>query len=461
MVTKMYKRWNQPGGYRRILQISLPLVASMASTTIMEFTDRIFLGHYSLEAIAAALPAGILHFVIICFFMGVINYTNVFVAQYSGADEPENVGASIWQGLYCAMLGALFLFGVSFFAEELFILGGHGPEVRKLEAIYFRILCFGAAPALVSVSLSCFFSGRGYTRPVMLVNLFAACMNIPLDYALINGKLIFPELGIAGAALATTMAWTITALFFAWLVFTPRNNQLFAVWRARKFNGEIFGRLMKFGLPGGVQFFMEMFAFTFFIFMTGRLGKLELAATNIAFSINSLAFMPMLGFHIGISTIVGQAIGRGEPLVGARAVTNSLHLTLTYMGLVVIVFLFAPEWLLKLFRPHDMGASEFESLVQTGVVLLRFVSLYTFFDALCLTFSGALKGAGDTRFVMLTMLFCSICIMVIPAYLTVEIFKAGLFAVWCVATAFISSLGIAYFLRYRSGKWQGMNVMGK
>lgn len=433
----------------------------MASTTIMEFTDRIFLGHYSLEAIAAALPAGILHFVIICFFMGVINYTNVFVAQYSGAGEPEKVGASIWQGLYCAMLGALFLLGVSFFSEELFIWGGHGPEVRKLEAIYFRILCFGAGPALISVSLSCFFSGRGYTRPVMLVNLFAACMNIPLDYALINGKLIFPELGIAGAALATTMAWGITALCFIWLVFTKKNNQLFAVWRARRFDGELFGRLMKFGLPGGVQFFMEIFAITFFVFMTGRLGKLELAATNIALTINSLAFTPMLGFHVGISTIVGQAIGRGEPAIGARAVTNSLHLTFTYMALVVMVFLFVPEWLLRLFRPQGMGTVEFEAMVETGVVLLRFVSLYTFFDALALTFSGALKGAGDTPFVMKTMLFCSIVIMVIPAYLAVEVFGGGLFEVWCVATAFISSLGIAFWLRYKSGKWQGMNVIGR
>ena len=82
----MIARWSKPNGYRRVLAISLPLVASMGSITLMQFTDRMFLANYSVDAIAAALPAGIASFTSIAFFMGVANYTNAFVAQYTGAN---------------------------------------------------------------------------------------------------------------------------------------------------------------------------------------------------------------------------------------------------------------------------------------------------------------------------------------------------------------------------------------
>jgi MATE family multidrug resistance protein len=96
----MIERWSRPYGYRQVLAISLPLVASMGSFTLMQFTDRVFLANYSVDAIAAALPAGIASFTCIAFFMGVANYTNAFVAQYTGARAFSRVGASLWQGIY-------------------------------------------------------------------------------------------------------------------------------------------------------------------------------------------------------------------------------------------------------------------------------------------------------------------------------------------------------------------------
>ena len=105
----MLERWSKPNGYRQVLAISLPLVASMGSITLMHFTDRMFLANYSLDAIAAALPAGIASFTSIAFFMGVANYTNAFVAQYTGARAFNRVGAALWQGIYFSLMSALLL----------------------------------------------------------------------------------------------------------------------------------------------------------------------------------------------------------------------------------------------------------------------------------------------------------------------------------------------------------------
>ena len=193
--------------YREVLRVSLPLVVSMSSTMIMEFTDRIFLANYSLDAIAAALPAGITSFLFISFFMGTAQYLNVFVAQYTGSGTLHRVGAVLWQGIYFSVLSGVAMAGLYFLAEPLFRLGGHSPEVQALEVVYFRILCLGSGILIIGTSLSCFFSGRGRTRPVMILNMIGTLFNIPLDYALINGIWIFPEWGIRGAAIATVMSW--------------------------------------------------------------------------------------------------------------------------------------------------------------------------------------------------------------------------------------------------------------
>ena len=103
--------------YRQVLRVSLPLVVSMSSVMIMEFTDRIFLANYSLDAIAAALPAGITSFLFISFFMGTAQYLNVFVAQYTGSGQLHRVGAVLWQGIYFSVLSAVTMACLSFLAE--------------------------------------------------------------------------------------------------------------------------------------------------------------------------------------------------------------------------------------------------------------------------------------------------------------------------------------------------------
>ena len=120
--------------------------------------------------------------------------------------------------------------------------------------------------------------------------------------------------------------------------------------------------LMRFGLPAGVQLFIEIFSFTFFIFMVGRIGKNELVATNVAFSMDTLGFLPVVGLSIGVSTLVGQAIGKNQPKDGGRVVASALQISMTYMGSVALLFILAPHWLIELFHTADISPVEFEQL---------------------------------------------------------------------------------------------------
>jgi len=448
---------NKP--YRQVLRVSLPLVISMSSTMIMEFTDRVFLANYSLDAIAAALPAGITAFLFISFFLGTAQYLNVFVAQYSGSGRPQRVGAVLWQGIYFSILSGVALAGLSFLAEPLFELGGHPIEVQVLEAVYFKVLCLGSGILIVGTALSCFFSGRGQTRLVMIITMIGTLFNIPLDYALINGIWIFPEWGILGAAIATVMSWLLVALIFVLLVFTKENDRSFKVLTHRAVEADLFGRLMRYGIPSAIQFSLDIFAFTFFIFIVGRIGKVELAATNMVFSINSLAFMPMMGFSLGTSTLVGQALGRNRVNEAVAATKATIHIVLGYIFILLVLFLFLPQPLLELFRPRHLAPENFAPIVSIGIILLRFVAAYIFFDALYMVCIGVLKGAGDTRFIMCSIGVLSLAIMILPVYIGVAVFGAGLYYAWSCATAFVFFLfGVSYW-RYRQGRWKNVRVI--
>jgi MATE family multidrug resistance protein len=445
--------------YRQVLRVSLPLVVSMSSTMIMEFTDRIFLANYSLDAIAAALPAGITAFLFISFFLGTAQYLNVFIAQYTGSGRPQRVGPALWQGIYFSVVSAAAMAALFFLAGPLFELGGHPPEVRELEVTYFRILCLGSGVLIAATALSCFFSGRGKTRPVMIINMIGMLFNIPVDYALINGIWFFPEWGIRGAAIATVMSWALVAVVFAFMVFTAENNRIFNVRNHRAFEANLFGRLLRYGVPSAVQFSMDMLAFAFFIFMVGRIGKLQLAATNIVLSINSLAFMPMMGFSLATSTLVGQAMGRNRPDEAVAATRATIHVVLVYIFILLVLFLLMPQPLLELFRPTHLTPEVFVRISETGILLLRFVAAYLFFDALYMIFIGVLKGAGDTRFIMWSMGTLSLAVMILPVYIGVEVFKAGIYFAWSCATCFVFLLFAVSFWRYRNGRWKKMRVV--
>jgi MATE family, multidrug efflux pump len=455
----MTKRWSRPNGYRSVLAISLPMVATMGSITLMQFTDRVFLANYSVDAISAALPAGIAAFTCLSFFMGVANYTNAFVAQYTGAGVRSRVGAALWQAIYFSLGSGVILASFTLVSGPLFDLIGHSPHIRTLEKIYFNVLTLGGGITVLASAMACFYVGRGLTWTVMLIHMAGAAVNIPLDYCLINGLGPFPELGISGAAIATVTAYGVILAALSILIFSPLNRRRFGTWSRRAFDRELFLRLMRYGLPSGIQFFLEIAGFTFFIQMLGRLGDLELAVSNIVLSIESLAFLPMVGFHIGTATLVGQAIGRNRPEDGSYATTSAFHITLLYMLCVSSLFVLMPGPLLRVFTSVRTTAPDYAGIMNLGVILLRFVAVFCLFDSLNLVFSGAIKGAGDTRFIMWTIGALSLGMMIIPTYLAVEVFKAGLYVLWALATLYVCGLGMAFMLRYRNGKWKNMRVI--
>ena len=160
---------------------------------------------------------------------------------------------------------------------------------------------------------------------------------------------------------------------------------------------ELLGRLLRYGLPTGLQMAAELSAFSVFLFLVGRLGTRELAATNLALNINMLSFVPMLGVGMAVMTLVGKRIGEGRPKLAERTTWLAARSVATYMFVFGMLFVVFPETILLPFTGWH-AASEMASIRDQVVVLLRFVAVYTFFDGMAIVFAFAVRGAGDTRF---------------------------------------------------------------
>ena len=451
-------RWSAPGGYREFLQIAFPLILSTASWSVQHFVDRVFLTWYSTDALAASLPAGLTSFVFVSFFLGIAGYVNTFVAQYVGAGRPDRVGAALWQGGYLAMLSGVAGLLVALMAVPIFDLVGHEEPIRANEVVYFRILCWGMGPLILSTALSCFYSGRGRTWSVLGVNIAATGVNIVLDYGMIFGAWGLPEMGLRGAAWATNTAAVFAAGLYLVLLARPSHRRRFGTYGAWRFDRALFARLLRYGGANGVNFMLDIFSFTFFILIIGRVGTLELTASNLAFNINSLAFMPLIGAGIALSTMVGQRLGAEAPADAEYCTWSGLHVALGYAGIMTAAYILVPDLFLL---PYGAGASgeEFAAARDLARSLLRIVGLYCLFDAAYIMFTAALKGAGDTRYIMYAGFLLGMSIMVAPPLIAVEWFDAGVYTVWVFIVTYLAVAAAVFYRRFRIGPWKSMRVI--
>ncbi len=449
----------EPGGYRHILRVAYPLMISMGSFTLMQFVDRIFLSWYSATAIQAAVPAGILSFTFICGFMALAGYSNTFVAQYYGSGNPDGCSRATAQAVWLALLSWPVMLMLIPFGRQLIISSGHPSEIIGEELSYFTILMIGSVTSPLGAAVSGFYTGRGLTLVTMSATVVSNLVNLVLDYALIFGHWGFPEMGIEGAAWASVIAGLVLPAILFILYFSRGTDAVYATRSTFRFEAPLFRRMLRYGIPAGVHLALDLASFAIFVMLTGRMGAQALAASNIALSINMLAFLPMIGIAIATAAVVGQFQGRRESGYAERACWTALKLGTTYMGLVGLTYILFPEFYISLFTIQGSELS-LDEVLPIGRILLILTALWGLADASNLILAGALKGAGDTRFVMYYSLAVAWGFLVTGQVLIVIVFKLGIFVAWGWTAVYIAILASGYLWRFRSGKWKNIDLLG-
>jgi MATE family multidrug resistance protein len=210
-----------------------------------------------------------------------------------------------------------------------------------------------------------------------------------------------------------------------------------------------------------VKNFVDAAEFMLFVILLGRIGTNELAATNIAFNLNSMAFIPMFGMGTALMTLVGRRIGERRPDLAVRSTRYAFAVSAVYMLVFATLYLGLPDLMLIPYGGEE-NAESFQHVRPIVVTLLKFVAAYSFFDAMAIIYGSAIRGAGDTTFSLWWTCSTGWLLMVLPAfvvYFVVESPAHRLIGCWSAATFYIVVVGIGFALRFRGGKWQAMSVI--
>ena len=441
---------------RALLAVALPMVISQASDTVMLFADRLMVSRLGGRYLAAAMSGGITHVTVAAFFVGLVGYVNAIAAQYNGAGRTERCSSAVFQALLVGLAAYPLMLLITPLARWLFVFAGHGAEQTDLEYLYFRILMGGSIFTVMRAGFVGFFLGIGKTKVVMLANIAGMLINLPANYLLIYGAGGFPALGLAGAAYGTIIGSAAGVFILAAVYLGPSCRRVYATHRSASWEPAMIRRLLRFGLPAGVDQILTVATFTFFLEFMHSYGTDVAAAVTTAFNWDFVAYVPMMGMGAAVTSVVGTCIGAGDLARARRTTYVALAAAWTYSGTMLLAFvLFAPSLAALVLRDAPGGGEA----MPLAVTMIRLMSFYTLADSVQLIFGGALRGAGDTHAVMrisltVNWLFTGL------SFVLIRILMVKPLTMWVCYIVFVMLWGAAIFLRYRCGRWKDIRLIG-
>ena len=439
-----------------VFKIAFPIIISNASHTVMLFVDRLFLSRLGKQELAAAMSGGLSSHVLCSFFVGLIGYVSALVAQYYGAKKPRMCGIAIIQAFYLGIISYPILICFIPIIKYVFIFAKQEPLLTDFASTYARTLLAGSIFLIIRTAAGSFFVGIGKTKIVMIANLTAALVNIPLNYVLIFGKFGFPAMAIQGAALGTVFASGISCIILLGSYLKEISQFPYRTKNLLKIRFPIIKRLLLFGLPAGISPFLNWFAFNIFVQLMHSYGPNTAAAATIAFNWDTVVFLPMLGLGITARTVVGQSIG-AKDLDGAQRLTYLImRISIIYAIVMMILFIGLTDFLTSVFVA---GFQDSSGQVQNMAnIMLRLLALYTLANSCKLVLGGALRVAGDTTWTM----WVSITIhwtMAISVVILIHFLKVNQYIAWSTLIIMNNIDFISLMYRFRTGEWRRIKLI--
>jgi MATE family multidrug resistance protein len=459
---RVYEQAGSVKSYLDIIKLVWPLALGMVNNALMQFVDRAFLARESMASLEAIMPSSMLSLILLSFFQAIVAYSGTFVATYYGAKNDRMCQASCTAGIILSFIfGAVSLLFIPL-GESVFEAFSHGEDVISRQKTYFSITVAGGIFLYGQMAVQSYFTGRGKTQTVFLVNLAGNLLNIVLDPIFIFGLCGLPKMGIAGAAYATVGSLMLQWLSL-WLILKReerlRNDKSFSNDKVKWFSAEMLRlslRIVRFGALSGLYNVLNLLSFTIFVFFTGAVGHLEVAVSNACFAVNYLLFAPIEGFALGAATLVGQAKGAGDFHLARKSGWRCALLAVATTAVLLALTLMFYRPILSIFAPDDPILSG--KFIELGFTLLVLMAAWQVFEVFDTVISGALKGAGDTSFVLWWMLVVAFLFWM-PLVVFVSKSANSMPNLWSTMIAYVAVLSAGTLFRWRSGGWLRINIV--
>ncbi|KEH98266.1 multidrug transporter MatE [Clostridium botulinum C/D str. BKT12695] len=430
-----------------VLSLALPAVGEMILYMTISVLDTMMVGRYGGQASVSAVGLSvevIYTFINIFIAVGIsIGITSVVARRFGGrkfesAEEYASIGFFI--GLIISFVISLLLFTNS---GAILRIGGAKNNVISLGNNYMKIIALGSFFTMQTSMLNGVLRGYGNTKTPLFVSLIINIINISLDWVLIFGKLGFPELGVKGAAIATSIAQISGFLFAAFYMLTKSKIKLRLKY-ILNLNLSKLKKLLVLAIPSSFQEAAFDISRLLSAFMIMRLGETAFAANQITTTIESVSFMPGWGFGVAATTLIGHKIGEKNFKEAKNYAYTCTILGTIFMALCAAMFLIAPNFLIKLF----ITESE-KQVIHLGSLCLMVAAIEQIPMGISLILGGALKGMGDTKTPFIVSLISSWGIRLPLMFYFVSILKLSVIYVWWITGIQWIIDGIIMFILFK------------
>lgn len=441
-----------PAQSRGVIRLAYPVALGMLSITLLSVVDTAMLGRLGATSLAASGIASVGYFAVIFSLSGIGIGVQTLTSRRFGEGNYTRCGEVLNAGLFLGLIGGVpFVLASGHLAAILSPILSKDPQVSAFGSTYLQYRFLGAAFFFLNQVYRGFFNGVGDTKQQMISAILVTATNIVLDYLLIFGRAGFPKLGIAGAAIASSLATGIGTAYFVWMSLSSRYRAHFRPYyqieRARPWLRPIFSL----SLPVIGQRFLSNGSFFVFFSIVSRIGTLELAASNVIRSVLGLSIMPAFGIAVAAATLVGQNLGAKKPDSAERFAWEAAKLTAYLMGGIGLLFVAFPQWIFRIYTNDP-------AIIGLGRLPLILLGATQALGGAGIVLGQALQGAGNTRFVMLgEFIVCTFFYLPTAYFLGLHL-KLGIVGAWLGELTYWVALALVMSWKFRQGTWKAIRV---
>lgn len=437
--------------YKTILSVAVPLMISSFIQSVVLITDSSFLSRYSISAFDAVGNGGLLYVTLFMALAGMGDGAQILFARRIGQNNIDAIGRIFGTSIFTHFIIAALLFGfIQLIMPDLLHSYSRHQDISHMQADYIGIRGYALFSAMISLSIQAFFIAKGKTWVVLIAAVITACSNIFLDYLLIFGNLGLPEMGLKGAAWASTIADILGMTFLSiYLIFSSdrKEHDLFSHF---SFNLPSMKELFKVGSPLMFQGIIALATWTLFFTWIEQTGKFELTVSQNVRSIYFLAFVPIWGFAGTTKTYISQYIGKGDVGSLKKIQRRIQFLTMIFLFIFFHGAIFYPERLVGLINPdHDY--------IMKSADILRYISFSIFMYGFFSVYFQTINGSGNTMVTFTIEVICAF-IYIVSTYILIKVIQPDILWIWSNEYIYFGSMGLFSMLYLRLFDWKKKEI---
>ncbi len=436
---------------RAVILLAIPMVLEMVMESVFALTDAFFVSRLGTDALATVGLTEAMITLLFAIAIGTGLATTAMVARRVGERDIAGARTAAAQSILLGLVlsAAVAVPGVIFAKDLLAVMGG-SPELAATGHGYTRVLFGGSATIMLIFLLNAIFRGAGDAAIAMRVLWIANGVNILLDPCLIFGLGPFPELGVMGAAVATTIGRGTGVALQLWVLFRGGSRIQIRFSDLAPRMGIIL-RLFRLSVGGILQFLIGTSSWVIMVWIIGGFGSAAVAGYTLAIRLIVFAILPSWGMANAAATLVGQNLGANSPERAEASVWRAGTYNMFFLVGVSIIFIAFANPLIRLFTQE-------EEVIHYGVSCLRWVSYGYGFYAWGMVMVQAFNGAGDTYTPTIINFFCYWLFQLPLAYLLAKQTGLGATGVFMAITAAESLIAVVGILVFRRGRWKARVV---